>query len=53
MDASYATHVDMRSHTGAMMTLGKGAIYTISSQQKLTTRISKECELVGVHDVLP
>ena len=53
VDASYAPHVDMRSHTGGMMTLGKGAVYTNSTKQKLTTRSSTEAELVGVHDILP
>jgi hypothetical protein len=53
VDASYATHMDMRSHTGAMMTLGKGAVYTTSTRQKITTRSSTESELVGLHDVLP
>jgi len=27
VDASYATHDDMRSHTGGVMTLAKGAFY--------------------------
>ena len=27
VDASLATHHDMKSHTGGLMTLGKGAVY--------------------------
>jgi hypothetical protein len=53
VDASYATHPDMKSHTGAGMTLGKGLVYGTSTRQKLVTRSSTEAELVGVHDALP
>ena len=53
VDASYGTHHDMRSHTGGVFTLGKGAIYATSMRQKLNTKSSTEAELVGVNDVLP
>jgi hypothetical protein len=53
VDASYAVHPDMKSHTGGVMSMGKGAVYATSVRQKLTTRSSTEAELVGVHDVLP
>jgi hypothetical protein len=53
VDASFATHPDMRGHTGAMMSLGKGAAYASSTRQKLNTRSSTESELVGVYDILP
>ncbi len=53
VDASFATHPDMRSHTGGVMTLGRGAIYSVSTRQKLNTRSSTEGELVGVSDVMP
>jgi len=53
VDASYAIHPDMRSHTGGVLIIGKGALYTTSTRQKLTTRSSTEGELVGIHDVLP
>jgi hypothetical protein len=52
IDASYAIHPDMRSHTGGVLIIGRGALYTTSTRQKLTTRSSTEDELVGVHDVL-
>jgi hypothetical protein len=29
VDASFAVHPDFKSHTGAMMTLGKGAMQSI------------------------
>ena len=34
IDVSYAVHPDMRSHTGAVMTLRKGAVVSISSKHK-------------------
>jgi hypothetical protein len=52
IDASYACHHDMRSHTGGAMTLGKGAMYSTSTRQKLNTRSSIEAELVAVNDVM-
>jgi hypothetical protein len=53
VDAWYAIHPDMRSHTGGVLIIGKGALYTTSTRQKLTTRSSTEGELVVIHDVLP
>ena len=53
VDASYAVHPDMKSHTGGTMSLGKGAIYSTSTRQKLVTKSSTEGELVGVADVMP
>jgi hypothetical protein len=31
VDASYACHVDLKSHTGGVMSLGKVTIYTTST----------------------
>ena len=53
MDASFAVHNDMKSHTGATMTMGQGAAFSQSSKQKLNTKSSTEAELVGVDDILP
>jgi hypothetical protein len=53
VDASFAVHPDMKSHTGGIMSLGKGAIYGTSTRQKLNTTSSTEAELVGVNDVMP
>ena len=50
VDASFAVHADFKSHTGAVMTMGRGAMQTMSSKQKLNTRSSTESELVGVDD---
>lgn len=52
IDASFAVHPDMKSHTGATMTLGKGAIMSISCKQKVNTRSTTESELVAVDDAL-
>ena len=52
VDASYAVHPNMRSHTGAPMTLGKGSPFSMSSKQKINTRSSTEAELVGVNDAM-
>jgi hypothetical protein len=40
--------MDKKSHTGCVITLGKGAIYSKSSTQKLNTLSSTEAELVTV-----
>lgn len=53
VDASYAVHPDMKGHTGGLLSLGRGAVYSTSTRQKLVTRSSTESELVGIHDVLP
>ena len=50
VDASFAVHPDYRSHTGAAMTLGEGAVIGLSKKQKLNTRSSTEAELVGADD---
>jgi len=53
VDASFAVHPDMKSHTGATMSLGKGSVVSMSNKQKLNTRSSTEAELVGVDDAMP
>ena len=50
-NAAFATHNDMRSHTGVTMTMGHGGIINISTKQKLNTKSSTEAELVGVDDI--
>jgi hypothetical protein len=51
-DAAFAVHADFKSHTGAVLSLGKGAVNTISAKQKLNTRSSTEAELVGADDAV-
>ena len=52
VDASYATHPDMRSHTGGVISLGHGVITSKSSKQKINTKSSTEAELVGASDFI-
>lgn len=53
VDASFAVHPDMKSHTGATMSMGKGSVHSTSTRQKLNTTSSTEAELVGVSDAMP
>jgi hypothetical protein len=40
VDASYAVHPDMQSHTGGTMSMGTSAVYYSSKRQKLNTKSS-------------
>ena len=53
IDVAYGVHPDMKSHTGACLTFGKGMLYSTSAKQKLNARSSTEGELIGIHDILP
>jgi hypothetical protein len=53
VDASYAVHPDMKSHTGGVMSMGTGGILCKSTKQKLNTKSSTEAELIGATDYLP
>jgi len=53
IDASFGVHPDLKSHTGATMSLGKGSVYSSSVRQKLNTRSSTEAEVVAVDDMMP
>jgi hypothetical protein len=50
VDASYGVHVDGKSHTGAVITLGKGVVYAKSSKQKVVSKSSTEAELIALSD---
>jgi hypothetical protein len=52
IDASFAVHMDMKSHTGYCLTMGTGAVVSGSVKQKLTMRSSTESELVGIDDTI-
>ena len=53
VDASFAVHADMKSHTGIWITLGFGGFYIRSTKQRLMTKSSTESELVGMSDAIP
>ena len=53
VDASYAVHDDMKSHTGGVITFGRGGIACKLAKQKLVTKSSTEAELVGASEYLP
>jgi hypothetical protein len=53
VDAAYAVHPDMKSHTGGVISFGLGGIVCKLNKQKLNTKSSTEAEFVGASDYLP
>jgi hypothetical protein len=53
INTSFAVHLDMKSHTGGTMSLGKGLVYSLSWKQCINTKNLTEAELVGVDDGMP
>jgi hypothetical protein len=53
VDASFATHDDMRSHTGGVSSFGTGGFICKSKKQSINTKSSTEAELIGASDYLP
>ncbi len=53
VDAPFAVHPNMRSHTGGGLTMGRGFPIVSYTKQKLSTRSSTEIELVGVDNMMP
>ena len=47
IDAAYATHPDMKSHTGGYILFSRGSIMSKSTKQQLNTTSSTEAEFVG------
>ena len=52
VDAVFAVHSDMRSHTGGGLTMGKGFIISVTTGQMLNTRSLTVAELVAVDDCM-
>ena len=52
VDAAFAVHDDMKSHSGGNCTLGQGAVISGSKKQKMNTRSSTEAEIVGRDDFI-
>jgi hypothetical protein len=44
--------MNMRGHTGGIISMGKGMIHCKSSTQKINTKSTTESELVGVNEYL-
>jgi len=53
VNASFAVHPNMHSHTGGVFTMGRGFPINSSTKQKLNTRSSTESELVAVDNLMP
>jgi Reverse transcriptase (RNA-dependent DNA polymerase) len=53
VDASFAVHPDMRSHTGGIISFGRGGLICKSKKQNINTKSSTEAELIGASDYLP
>jgi len=53
VDAAYAVHLDMKSHTGGITSFGLGGFMGKSTKQNLNTKSSTEAELIGASDYLP
>ena len=50
IDAAFAPHPDMKSHTGGFLSPGNGGVMATSSKQKLNTLSTTESELVACSD---
>ena len=48
--AAFVVHADMKSHTGAVLVIGKGAIICESTKQKVNSRSATEAEVIAVDD---
>jgi hypothetical protein len=49
-DASYSVHHDGKSHSGAVIALGKGPVHAKTSKQKIVTKTSTDAEMVCASD---
>jgi hypothetical protein len=49
-DASYGIHVYGKSHSGLVISLGKGPVFVKSSKQRIVTKSTYESELVATSD---
>lgn len=53
IDASFAVHIDMKSHTGSTLPLGLGSPISDSHQQKNNATSTTVSELNGIGDTMP
>jgi AAA ATPase containing von Willebrand factor type A (vWA) domain len=52
VDASFAVHMDMKSHTGGGISWGIGILLSMCQKQKLNSKSSTEAEVIGVSDFI-
>jgi hypothetical protein len=52
IDSSFAVHKDMRSHTRAIITFGKGAIILDSTKQQINARSSTKSKLAATDNTI-
>jgi hypothetical protein len=52
VDASYAVHADLKSHSGVMFSIGTGSIYVSSTKQSCVSKSSTEAELIAFTDYI-
>ena len=52
VDGSFGVLCDSKGHTGAMMTMGKGAIVNILRKHKMNVASSTKSEMLSISDVL-
>jgi hypothetical protein len=52
VDASFAVHMDMKSHTGGGISWGIGILLSMCQKQRLNAKSSTEAEVIGVSDFL-
>ena len=53
VDAAFAVHPDMKSHTGGVISFGRGGLVCKSMKHKSNVKSSTEAETVGASDYLP
>ena len=52
IDVPFAVNNVMRSHTGALLTFGRGAVFSLSNKQKVNSISSTVAEIIGVDDAM-
>ena len=51
-DASFAVHNNMHSHTGAILTFRKGAMFTLLNKKKVNSTSLTVAEIIGDNDAI-
>ncbi|KAA8492294.1 Transposon Ty1-NL2 Gag-Pol polyprotein [Porphyridium purpureum] len=52
IDASFSVQSEIKSHSGCVVSLGRGTVYGKSSRQSLVSKSSTEAELVAISDCI-